>query len=533
MKSNTIKDLLTPFHLYLFGIAVISIGIPTSNFLMSIAQMIMLTAWVWDGKLKSKLTSFTRNKAALVAVSIFALHVLWLVNTTDFVYAVKDLRTKIPLLILPLVFSTMPTLSRKQMLFFIGLFSASVLFSSIYSIYVLINEHITDHRNMSVFISHIRFSLSVCLAAFLMAYTYTQHSLKLWLRILAAITAIWFTVFLFILGAMTGIIVLFSSIVILMLIYIFRKTTAKYRVAFILILIGLPTALFFYTRNIVIELTTPVIINFSELEKETPHGHWYIHDTIHFGRENGKWIGLYFCPEELPEAWSKQSELDYFGLDEKGQALQSTLVRYLNSKGLKKDAEGVAQLSKEDVRFIESGVANINYVRGNPIKKAICQFLFGYEIYQNNKDPRGSTMMQRFELWHASTNIISKNFLTGVGTGDLPIMFKTELNHMGSTLCHTSLRSHNQFLSIFVGFGLFGFIWFLFALFYPGFKLKKFKFFPFLIFFLIFMISLLNEDTIESQAGVTFFAFFNAFFLFACNFSTDDTNNKSSALSQS
>jgi len=75
-------------------------------------------------------------------------------------------------------------------------------------------------------------------------------------------------------------------------------------------------------------------------------------------------------------------------------------------------------------------------------------------------------------------------------------------------------RSHNQFLSLFVGFGILGLLWFLFAILYPPIVLGKFRDYFFLVFFIIAMLSMMPEDTIESQLGVTFFAFFYAFFLF-------------------
>jgi hypothetical protein len=37
------------------------------------------------------------------------------------------------------------------------------------------------------------------------------------------------------------------------------------------------------------------------------------------------------------------------------------------------------------------------------------------------------------------------------------------------------------------------------------------------------MLSLLNEDTIESQAGVTFFAFFNALLIFGVSSKNKET----------
>ena len=75
-------------------------------------------------------------------------------------------------------------------------------------------------------------------------------------------------------------------------------------------------------------------------------------------------------------------------------------------------------------------------------------------------------------------------------------------------------RSHNQFLSIFVAFGIFGFLWFLLALFYPPWKLKGYTDYFFLVFIIIGILSMLTEDTLESQTGVTFFTFFYCFFLF-------------------
>ena len=75
-------------------------------------------------------------------------------------------------------------------------------------------------------------------------------------------------------------------------------------------------------------------------------------------------------------------------------------------------------------------------------------------------------------------------------------------------------RSHNQFLSILIGFGAIGLIWFLFSLIYPAWVKRGFHDYFFLVFFIVAMLSLLTDDTLESQAGVSFFYFFFAFLLF-------------------
>ena len=46
----------------------------------------------------------------------------------------------------------------------------------------------------------------------------------------------------------------------------------------------------------------------------------------------------------------------------------------------------------------------------------------------------------------------------------------------------------------------------------------NYKDYYYLVFIAIAMLSMINEDTLETQAGVTFFAFFNSFLLFARNY---------------
>jgi len=133
-------------------------------------------------------------------------------------------------------------------------------------------------------------------------------------------------------------------------------------------------------------------------------------------------------------------------------------------------------------------------------------------MYKHTGNTKGYSVIQRLELIKASLNIIKNNFWFGVGTGDMVNAYDQQLHDMHSDLYGTKLRSHNQYLSIFSALGLFGFLIFMIALFYPVILNKRISNYYFLTFFIIFLLSMLNEDTIESQAGVTFFAFFYSFF---------------------
>jgi hypothetical protein len=220
--------------------------------------------------------------------------------------------------------------------------------------------------------------------------------------------------------------------------------------------------------------------------------------------------------EELQDAWNRRSSIPFKGRDRKNQLILNTLVRYMTSKGLRKDADGINQLTNDEIRAIEKGTANVVFTWKFSIRGQVYELLWGLDEYRKSGDATGSSLMQRLEFWRASWGIIKTNWLTGVGTGDMNEAFQQQYEKMNSKLSPDQRwRSHNQFLSIFVGFGIFGFIWFLFAILFPPLALGKFKDYFFLVFFIIAMISMIPEDTIESQMGVTFFAFFYSFFLFA------------------
>ncbi len=508
------KSNLHPQNLFLFGLFILAIGVPTSNFLMSVSQMIMGVAWLWQGNYKQRIRSLLRSRVAWALFSLFLLHMLGLLYTSDFTYAVKDLRTKLPLLLIPFMVVTMPRPSEKQFSLIIWVYTLTVFTAGLIGIYNARMLDAVDYRQYTIGISHIRFGLNVCLAIFLLGFEIATNKNKL-RRIAGFALLMWFIVYLFFFGAITAITITGISALAISGILVYRHFPRWAGILFAVFSLAGIFYLVVYIHDIIGRHNHPkTVVDISRLESHSANGNAYLHDTIYFGKENGEWVGLFYCPNELPAAWAGRSGLDYFGDDLKGQPLMATLVRYLNSKGLRKDAEGLSRLSDEEIRMIENGVANVNYIGNNPLKQAISEFLFGYERYLDGNGPQGSSIMQRIELWKASFSLIRKNLWIGVGTGDIPNAFKRELDEMDSDLEDTSLRSHNQFLSMTIGFGIPGLIWFLFVLIYPPVVLKKFSDLRYLAFFCIFFLSLINEDTIESQAGVTFYAFWNTLLLF-------------------
>jgi hypothetical protein len=506
--------------LYTVFLMLMVISLPFSTFGLSVAQFGLLGTWALEGILHGNfnktLSRLLSGKPALVLLSFYLLHLLGLLYTSDLEYALKDIRIKLPLLFLPVIFVTSEKLRSQSIDLLLGTYIASVLTATFISLGILFTREINDFRELSPFISHIRLSLNVCLAFFFvlhMAFR-TSNPVKL-IRFTLIGLAIWFLVFLVMIESLTGLIIILSAAFFLALHSIFRLRRLILRLTSLAILFLIPLVLVLYLNNAARSFLIPDKKPLQNPDLYTSRGNPYTHDTVSYLIEHGRYIGVYICEEELRTEWEKRSEYDFDGEDDKTQELRVTLIRYLNSKNLRKDADGLNQLSQKDIRNIEMGIANIYYTRKLSLNSRLFKIFWEYQIIRKNINPGGHSLIQRFEYWQASFAIITNNLLFGVGTGDIKSAFSDHYEQTGSPLeMQFRHRAHNQYLATTVTFGLVGLIIFLFSLFYPGIKLKKLLTYRYFVFWITLMISMLVEDTLETQMGVTLFAFFNTLLLF-------------------
>lgn len=490
---------------------------PLSKFLMSLSQIILVCNWVFEGGLKNKLISFKNNKAALIVSSLILLHFLGLIYTSDFGYAFKDIRIKGPLLILPLILSTSKPLSEKYIYTILKFFVAAILVGTLISTLILtgvIHRNLVDVRSVSIFISHIRFALLICVTIFISGYFF-YYSTKSISKVIWTVIMLWLIIFLVMTESLTGLSAFCFTILVISIYAIFKSKIklVKYSAFLFIALVGMSI---FYV-SVQMGKADPVVekIDFSKLEQTTVHGNPYTHVLDSRLTENGHYIWIYVSEKELEEAWNKRSEIKFSEKDLKGNDIVFTLARFLSSKGLRKDADAVNSLSNEEVKAIERGVVNVTYQNLSSLDRRLHEIAWELDVYKNGGDPNGHSLTQRFEFWKAALGIIKEHLIFGVGTGDIQKAFEQQYDKVNSPLLKEwRLRSHNQYLSITVAFGLVGLIWFLITLFYPMVLMGKTFDYLYVTFLLIAIVSFLTEDTLETQAGVTFYAFFNSFFLF-------------------
>jgi hypothetical protein len=489
-------------------------GVVLSNVVMSIATMVLGGAWLIRGEYAQRLKKLRDPKLVAVLTSVFVIHVIGLFFSEDVGFGARDIRIKLPLLLLPFLLATMPPLGnmgvKRLFLFFAGI----VVYTTLYNTGVMLewiptSRELTDIRKVSVFINHVRLSLLVCLAIGGLLYYGLKDERKYLLAYLAA--CLWLSGYLFITASGTGIVILVLMVIAAVLRYLVVGKNNVLRIAIVagIVLGGITSYL----------LINPIISKHytpredpSTMASHTAYGEPYVHEPHLKVLENGYYIWCHIARNELNDAWNLRSAMPLSGTDGKGNSLYGTAIRYLTSKGLKKDRDGVNALTDEEIRLIEQGVSTATGGQHGIVGR-IEAILFEIDGYRYTGDPSGNSVTQRLEFWKTALYIIGQHPF-GVGTGDTQLGFDKAYNETDSKLRKEyRLRAHNQVLTMAVAFGIPGALWFLFSLLVP-FRLARSRIdLLYGIFFFVAVCSFLWEDTLETQAGVTFFAFFNTLLL--------------------
>lgn len=490
-----------------FGLAV---GMPLSKIILSLSMMWLALILVLQGDFKRYVQRIKSNDFVLLLLALWAWSLLTFAWSSDLDFALKDFKDKLPLFIIPLLFVAQPLDDNKQYRVVLGGFVVAVLVTSVINVgsYVhLWGDRVYDDiRGMSLFISHIRFALMVSTAAAI-AGLWFQKSKHRW-KWVGLVLFGWFSFYTYYAQVLSGVLTFGGVIVVWIALELsIRKNRVLSKVVIFLGILGVGVVTY---ALVVFFQPEKLRISLDHLPEKTKEGNLYFHRTDKNQLENGYPVYYFLCQEEMKREWNRLSSFPYDSLDAKGQKLEGTLIRYLTSKGLYKDATGVQALSPTDISHIEQGIPSIL-----SLKKGFGARLAGLKnelMYSN--DPNGQSIAQRFEYWKTGLKILKSNFLLGVGAGDIDRAFQQQYEHDKSKLRpENRLRTHNQYLSFFIALGLVGFLLFVATLIYfwrTNFKQRNYLA---ILFLTISLLSFLVEDTLETQMGVTFFAFFFGLFI--------------------
>jgi MFS family permease len=495
-------------HLYvqLFGLSVLAVGIPLSKALMSIGALLGVINLLLMGDYRQISQRLRSNRFFLLILAFFLLHVIALLWSNNLEYGLNDLRKKLPLLVVPLALAGGPKLQAAQQRLVLLLFLLATFFASVYNFFSFQSEidRVTDFRLMSNFGSHIRFSLMVAISILIALYFY-----KSWKKFagLFLLFAIWLCIYTYYSQVLSGFIALFGALYFYLIYWFWSKPLIRWAMLLIpLFLLGLVLV---YIHSLPLAERTQAkhgqeILNF------TREGNTYDSDSLNLSTENGYYIYRNISPLEIDREWAKRSDVPIDFRLHPNLTARVALIRYLSSKGLNKDAEGMAMLSAGDIKNIEKGyTSELNAKSG--ITGRLATFRFQLE---NKANPNGSSLLQRIHYWKTGVKVYFSSPFIGVGTGDVQDAFIESYISSESPMNEEyRLRAHNSYLTFILTFGPFGLFLFLAIIYiYLNGQIRSKNSLAFMIFGVI-LFSFFSEDTLETQAGVSLFALFVALYL--------------------
>jgi hypothetical protein len=508
---------------YFWILSVIAVALPFFPKILVLGQVLLLLNWLVEGQIINKLKLVYKRKSLLFFLAIYAVHILWLINSVDLKQGLTDLLMKLPLLIFPIILATIDPLSRIDLKKILLMFITSIVLSTIIIsllIFGIIPFHFTDFRETSIFVSPIRLSLMIVLSLLTMFHWFVSEDKAISPRhFLFILICIWLFYFLILLKSLTGILIFSLTLIFLILIYLKTIKNQFLKLGLIMIMYAVPVIAAGYVIMVFNNYMSKETFDLKYLATYTQNGKKYIHDTIDKHKENGHLVWIYQCPEEMRKEWNKRSNIKFDSLDLKQQNLKTTLTRYMASKGLRKDSAGIRQLSRQDIYNVENGLTNYIYGIKGSIYPRIYEAIWEIDEYFKNGNVNNHSITQRIAFAKAGLNVIAEKPVFGYGNGGFQTTFNEyyKTHETGLDEKH-QLHTHNQYLRFIILFGLFGFLIILAAIIIPPFLEKKWTTFYFLMIFIISFLSFVNEDTLETQVGVTFFAFFYSLFLWGTDY---------------
>lgn len=480
----------------------------------SVPQFILLGNWLLEGKFKLKWQLLKENYLFWILSAVFLIHVIGLFYTSDLGAGWNDVRTKIPLMYLPLIYFTTAPLRKNEFHYLLQFFIAGTFINISWCFfYSKVLHHTEEVRNVSRFMSHIRLGFLIDLAIVFCIYFFTYYKQTL-LKLVFALTAIYFGLSLYYLGLMSGIVNL-ACIAFIFALYILFKQNRFVGLAFTAILILFSIFIFlkiqdFYRSNFEIK-PIDVATNKGYSLSGRPYSNYQFAKQV----ENGHEVAFNVQAPEVEAEWNRRFPADSFNITQKhNMSTYYTLLRYLASKGENKDSASVSHLTVNESNDIRKGVTNYLYPQWSFIHKRLYELFYDYYEYVNAGTVNGHSFSMRLFYLKAALCAIEENQIFGTGTGDVQATMNICYEHSSSPL-HKDWykRPHNQFITITVALGMVGLFVFISSLIFPLIYLRKQLGIIYWLFFSSAIISFLFEDTLETQSGLSFFAIFNTLYL--------------------
>ena len=497
------------------GLLMTLASLPWSPFGTSFGTGLIALAWLVAAFNRALITP--TNKLLTGAMTgLYGWHVLGLLWTENISEGLMTLQIKLPILIVTTALMTIRWNPNKWLPRILPVFVFSISASAIAGLVLgwwhISAGHTLHSSEWSPFISHIRMGILLALGwGGILMYSIKNKRLiaPAFLYAVIALLYIWQT------QSVTG-----SLMFVLATFFGMMQNWMKHALRLVILVGGTIS----FLGIILIVQTLRPSPQPSQLPTHTEWGAPYTHHQDRFLDENGNKVWNYLAWDEARIAWNKRSHLSFDGLDNMGYSLKITLTRYLTSLNLPKDGLAIQGLSEKDIRAIEQGKTSaVEHLKSGMNRRLD---VLRYEVgnWMDGGNPSGNSVTQRWVYLKTGLHIALNNgiihSLIGVGTGDLPDSYQQAYIELDSPL-HPQFRkrTHNQYLAWWVASGFIALTLWILVLIASWKRDREWLSLGRLAWWMV-AVSCFAEDTLETQAGVTFAVF--ALVLFSMNNSKEE-----------
>lgn len=501
------------YSIQLVAMMGIAAGLPFSKIPLSIGTMLLglnvILLWDW----KTVWKNWRSNKWLWLLFGYFFLELLSLFWSANKGEGWNMIRRELTLYVIPLTIVALPLTSFRHYKWVALSFLSAVFITSFINTGTYFHwwgsKVYDDIRSLSLFVSHLRYAMMIVLAIVFCAAWWIRKFPYRWIALLLAA---WFVFYTILSQIGMGMFTLSGIILVFFFFKVKSVQTLWLKRSFIAFfgLIVLFTGIFLYIN--LQPIPHKITITARDYEMKTVHGNQYTFDVMEkMNWENGYPVHAFIVDSELEKEWNKVSDIPFEdGLDPKGNPIRIILLRYMTSKGLKKDSLDFQQMTDRDIRNVESGFASVEMAKGG----LSAQLYRMRSQLKNSEDPNGKSLLEKMESLKAGLTIIRENPVTGVGVGDIKESFaKAYRQNKTKLTVENQHLTHNQFLTTWIVAGIACFVvfcafWFLQLV--TALRINAFEWTGFLV---ITLLSFLIEDTLQTQTGICFAAFFFAYFI--------------------
>ncbi|MCW0484958.1 O-antigen ligase family protein [Gaoshiqia sediminis] len=504
---------------FYLSLMLLVVSLPFSAGMISVAAVLLFIVSLFRISQNNFRNKLAAGRNLLIFASVFLVYLFGLLICRDWKWGLYDLQKNIPFLMIPLAFVFGPQLSARKSKKLLLIFALAVVLSALSAVVLFYGStrlSVLEAQELG-FVHHIRFSFQVILSILILSIplilAYSEMSLRE--KFLRLGGGLFLVLFLFWHQSLTGIISFLGTAFaggVLLLFQINGRVQRMLLGMSLMLLILIPSVYLAYAINRFYDLDP---LDPTSLEDRTSLGNPYTHHLENPQLENGHYVGLYWCEQEMEKAWNQRAEIKYNEPDQHGYQIKETLVRYLTSKNLRKDAAGVSQLTSEDIRNIEAGISNHILARkGLSLYPRIYVSIWEVDNYLKTGYANARSLALRMEYSKAAWHIIRDHFWFGVGTGNWKAAFDDAYHQLGSQMEPEWYSSaHNQYLNYWVKFGLVGLLLILSLIIFPVVKTKAYRNSVFLLFLVSMFLANFADSNLETHVGGHFFVFVYCLFV--------------------